>query len=171
MIRLIGFTGGARVGKDTAANILVEHYAARRYAFADPMREMMKCIGVDHETITDKEAIIPQIGKSYRECMQTLGTEWGRKMINEDLWLIVSRARISQALKAGHIVVISDVRFDNEAHLIRELGGAVVRIVRPGAEEVRQHVSEAGVSRHLVDSTIFNDSFLDVFKERVYGLL
>lgn len=171
MKKLYGFAGKAGVGKDTAANALIEVYDAHRYAFADPIKDMLRCIGVDAAEIENKEAIIPGIGKSLRECMQTLGTEWGRHMISQDLWLFVARSRIHWILKAGGMVAVADVRYDNEAALVRDLGGKVIEIIRPGVGEVRKHESEDGISPHLIDHTIFNDSSIGAFKERVYGLV
>lgn len=172
MRKLVGFTGRARVGKDTAATVVIEKYDGHRYAFADPIREMLRCIGVSADSVYDKEAPIAPYGKSLREMMQTLGTEWGRNLIHSDIWLIAARHRIEWLLTSGACVVLSDVRFDNEAAFIKSLGGVVIEIIRPEIEEqVREHVSENGVSTHLVDRMVFNDCKLEVFKERIYDLV
>lgn len=172
MSKLIGFTGKARSGKDTAALYLAKSLKGHKFAFADPIRDMLECIGVDAYTVADKEAPLPYIGKSLRECMQTLGTEWGRNMIHPDLWIIVAQRNIELLRNAGLMVAISDVRFDNEASMIRRLGGKIVEVIRPAVEEaVRPHVSEAGLNPMWIDHTIFNDSSIEAFHERVYGVV
>lgn len=154
---ILGFTGLARSGKDTAANALVSAFGAVKYSFAEPIRDMLFCIGIDADTIVDKEATIPHLGKSLRECMQTLGTEWGRQLVHGDLWVMEAKRRIDMLVKNRRMVVIPDVRFDNEARMIQESGGVVIRIVRPGIDPVRAHVSEAGISDKYVWRTILNN--------------
>ena len=74
--------------------------------------------------------------------MQTLGTEWGRELINPELWLILAKQRL---LNFGPGMVIADVRFENEAEWVRSQGGRVIHIERPSAVAVEVHASEAGI--------------------------
>jgi hypothetical protein len=69
-------------------------------------------------------------GLTPRYALQTLGTEWGRAL-RDDVWVQYGIHR-AQNLGAD-FAVISDCRFPNEAALIREAGGEVWRIFRPGA--------------------------------------
>jgi hypothetical protein len=130
-----------------------------------------------------KEDYLEKIGASPRELMQTLGTDWGRKIINENLWLDSMRERVGQyeeAEKHGHagaFVFITDVRFDNEAEMIRELGGTIVHVsstrldgqlVAPHSSRldgqlVAPHSSEAGVGAKLVDTHLINNGTLEEF--------
>lgn len=98
--------------------------------------------------------------------MQTLGTEWGRELVDENLWVTVARKQIEwlasrPADDRPDVVVISDVRFENEAEMIRELGGMVVHARRPGASAVNAHVSEAGVTVVPKDIEVENAAGLD----------
>jgi hypothetical protein len=54
-------------------------------------------------------------------------------------------------------VVITDVRFDNEALWIRKQGGWVIELIRDKAAAVNDHVSEAGLNPRHVDFHIVND--------------
>src|SRR5690606_24735571 len=74
-------------------------------------------------------------GASPRKMMQTLGTDWGRQMIGEDIW-VKAFARIN----AGKQVVVPDVRFENEADIVRANGILIHLVGRGGIEG--DHVSE-----------------------------
>lgn len=115
----------------------------------------------------NKETVIPAIGKSPRELMQTLGTEWGRNLVNEDLWLILARQRL---LAAGPGMTIADVRFDNEAEWVRKLGGRIIHVKRDSAERVKQHASEVGVTEEPGDGIIMNNGTLEDLQQSVKDL-
>lgn len=170
-IPIIGLTGRARVGKDTVARFIVAARGGYQYSFADPMRAMLKAgFNIDLNDpywIQHKEDIIPAIGKSPRELMQTLGTEWGRNLINEDIWLILARQRL---LSSGPGMVVADVRFDNEAEWVRKLGGRIIHITRDSAERVKQHASEVGVAQEAGDGILINNGTLQDLQQSVKDL-
>jgi hypothetical protein len=72
-----------------------------------------------------------------RLALQTLGTEWGRRM-NPNLWVSSCLNHIRQTDNPKHS--ISDVRFVNELTCIQEGGGVVVRLTRGSRES--SHPSE-----------------------------
>lgn len=166
---LIGLTGAAGAGKDTVARMLVEAHGGRIAAFAGPLYDFVATItGIPAHRLADravKEAVIPWLGKSPRQLLQTLGTEWGRQSVSEDIWVRSLLERIKPWRDAGLLVVVTDVRFDNEADAIADAGGEVWRVVRPGwrclTEDAQKHASEAGVSDRLVALTLTNDGTLD----------
>lgn len=63
-------------------------------------------------------------------------------------------------------VVITDLRFENEAERVRALGGVVWEVTRPGVES-DGHASEQPLSRNLVDIQIANDADLPTLERRV----
>ena len=67
-------------------------------------------------------------GLTYRELLQKVGTDWFRSTW-PDIW-VFNAARLTMGLSCN--VIFSDVRFPNEAEAIREAGGVLVKIVRPG---------------------------------------
>ena len=163
---IIGFTGPAGCGKTQATKALPE---AVRFSFADPIKRMLMTIGVPHENLYDpgkKEQPLDLLGgQSARTVLQRLGTDWGRNMICQDLWLRVAEQDLTHLL-ADRFVLIDDVRFDNEAALIRKLGGTTIEIVRPGV--VRGvHASERGIDPRLIDRTITNDGSAEAFAAKV----
>lgn len=152
MTVLIGLMGKARVGKDTAANALVQEFGFSRYAFADPLKNMLTAGFGDLFHEGDREQVIKWLGKSPRQLMQTLGTEWGRNLVHPDLWVLMAEQRWKavRALNAvDHLpspgLVVTDVRFDNEAAWIKQEGGLLVEIVRDAAA-VNDHISERAVT-------------------------
>lgn len=164
---IIGITGLARTGKDTVTNFILTLAGGYRYSFADPMRDMLKALGVD---LTDpywqdrKEVPIPALGASPRRLMQTLGTEWGRQLIHPDIWLTMAKQRL---LAFGPGMIISDVRFENEAAWVRSLGGLVIHVMRPRAEKIEEHASEAGVILNDLDFVLHNTGTLEQLFDKV----
>lgn len=155
---IIGLAGPKGVGKSTYASQMVfEYYKSsnscpvRLMSFATPLKEMLGCI-VHKDYMEDKERVIPHLGVNARHCLQTLGTEWGRN-INSEIWVNIARHRISEE-RPNSIIIIDDVRFDNEAHMIKELGGSVWELNRKGTGGGDKHTSEAGISRELISKFI-----------------
>lgn len=167
---LIGVTGPARSGKDTVTHFLIAAYGGYRYGFADPIRAMLLGIGInmnDPYWESRKEDVIPALGVSPRYMMQTLGTEWGRRLVNQDIWLILGYNKL---LKDGPGMVVSDVRFENEAKWIRERGGTIIHVFRPGIEPVAAHSSENGVDFKEGDIRIVNDGTLEELQNSIREL-
>src|SRR5690554_2025589 len=156
---IVGVTGKARSGKDTVAMRLATHHNYHHYWFSKPMKEACAIIfgwSDDHLYGELKEVIDERYGVSPRFALQTIGTEWGREIINQDIWL--KRAQIE--VDKNPMIVISDVRFDNEAQFILDNGGIVLRVVRDNSDSVIEHKSESGVSENLVSMTIENNGTL-----------
>lgn len=168
---LIGVAGRARSGKDTVANFIVAAIGGYRYSFADPIRAMLVPLGVDMSDPywqARKEEPIPALGVSPRRMMQTLGTEWGRQLISPDLWHILAHQRL---LQNGPGMVISDVRFDNEAAWIRKHGGRIIHVIRPDAKAVEAHASEDGIEMQDTDARLLNSGTLEELQLSVRALL
>lgn len=165
MSQILGLTGLPRCGKDTVALLLVQHFDFARYAFAGPVKDMLKAgLGLTHDEVNapDKEVTIARIGATPRYLLQTLGTEWGREMVGPDLWIKIAEQRTHHFRKAGCPLVFTDVRFENEADHVRRLGGAIWHIKRQASTVVNLHKSNSGVALvRGVDSVITNDDGLD----------
>ncbi|UJX45767.1 hypothetical protein [Xanthobacter sp. YC-JY1] len=146
-------------------------------SFADPLREAALPIiapflrGEEAEawevlTGPAKDDPIPGLGTTPRRILQTLGTEWGRETVSPTLWVDIARLKAERALLRGEAVVFDDVRFENEFDLIRELGGHVVKIVRPDAPETEEHASNGRLDSRRFDYTLINDGSLDMLREK-----
>lgn len=173
---VIGLTGAAGAGKDTAANLLEDllldrHGEMLMLAFATPLRDMLRPLlraaGAKADVLFDREAkerALPLIGASPRRLMQTLGTEWGRQLISSTLWIDLARRSVER--EPDIPAVFTDVRFADEATFIRSLGGEVWRIVR-NVDAIASHISEAGLPDALIDRQIDNTGSLDALHTRL----
>lgn len=172
---IFGLTGRAGAGKDSVADIL-EEYGIVRVKLATPLYEMVSAMtGMPVEHLMDrcmKEQPIPGIGKSPRQLLQSIGTDWGRAFVGDDVWIKSLDARTRGLRYNGLSIVITDIRFDNEAQWVREQGGAVWEVVRPHHDtgcvgEAVHHASEAGIDPLLVDRVIANDGTLSDLNDAV----
>lgn len=166
---IIGLTGKAGAGKTTAADwLLTEHRKSVQMSFARPLKRMIyelirEVVPKSHpvspaEYMSDpvlKEQPLDFLGGfTPRYLMQTLGSEWARDAVHPDFWVMIAAAKVERLNASGFVsfadqplrMVFDDVRFANEADMIRAYKGVVVRIVRPDAEkpeDIAAHQSEA----------------------------
>lgn len=126
---LVGLAGYAQVGKDTAAAGL-KRCGFRQFAFANRLKrevtEMLRSVDID-VNLRD-----PEEKKRWRDLL----VFWGAKRRAQDPGYWVKRL-IYDIAKRGispgiEDVVISDVRYVNEAEWIISRGGIIIRISRPG---------------------------------------
>ncbi len=182
-MKIIGLTGKMGCGKDTAADMIVSEMNYRTHfvkvGFADALKEGMKAtFGLTFDEVNDrtlKETPHPKLcGRTPRYVMQMFGTEFARKLIADDIWLKVMEYRIKDIeLKGFGSVVISDVRFENEAEFVRSLGGTLWHIERDGNPHITEgsHVSESGVAKHPDDVVIKNNGSLDELYDVIKSIL
>jgi hypothetical protein len=176
-MHLLGLHGPANAGKSTVAQYLVEQYGFAEVSFAAPLyRGVATMLGIDIGELLDrakKEAAIAWLGASPRYLLQTLGTEWGRKLVREDLWLVLAARAIDKHRALGRPgVAVSDVRFDNEAEFILARGGELWGIQRPSRPTlVRAHASEAGISTNYPSRGLINAAGFPALHARVDTLL
>ena len=101
-MKIIGITGVARSGKDTLADYLVKLHGFIKLSFAAPIRAFVADV-TDFPLATmedgpEKEQPLDWLdGQTPRHLMQTVGTEWGRNMIDRDLWIKVVEQKIREA--------------------------------------------------------------------------
>lgn len=148
---IIGISGKAGSGKDTAAKMLevlyanpdisYENFINRRYRdfadiqvihFADILKETVQALfGIgEWETNTQegKKMTISWIGKTVRELLQGVG-QGLRDAIDPDLWVKALFANT----EGWANYIIADVRYPNELMAVKERGGVLLRIDRNGA--------------------------------------
>jgi hypothetical protein len=176
---IIGLSGYAQSGKDSVANILVEKYNFTRVAFADPIRNLLWDLNPVLKTDYTLQGIVSAYGwdvaktqfPEVRRLLQELGVS-ARKRLGEDIWVIAALHEMDDATKN---YVITDVRFENEAVMIRQLGGELWRIQRPGVEAVNRHISETALDKYKWDRVLDNEGTLKdlelVVQTRVEPLL
>lgn len=170
--KLIGFAGRARSGKDTAAKWISEHRHYYHYSFAAPIkRAVAAMLDIDLDELERvKDLHIEELGTTPRYMMQTMGTEWGRKVVHPELWVRLAKRELDTLSPKYPGMVISDVRFENEATWIRSEGGSIVHIERPYylAEIPNpKHSSEHGVVFGTRDVGLRNEGTLEDYLNNI----
>jgi hypothetical protein len=168
---IIGVTGHARHGKDTTGQFLVDNYDFARYAFADQLKSMALTLNPIIRTFTfpkhaerlatlvkllgwDKAKEIPEV----RRFLQVLGTEAVRDHLGQDAWVDALDKKLNDdGLTRDSDIVITDVRFPNEAQFVKRNSGEIWRVKRLVYEDgmIRDFDNGLGVdhpSEKFVDS-------------------
>lgn len=164
--RIIGICGYKGSGKSEVAKYLVERHNFRRLPFAQTLKDMLKTLGLTDEQVNGSLKEVPcdlLDGKTPRWAMQSLGTEWGRACIDQDIWVRAWRNNLESQYWMHNDFVVDDLRFFNEAKALLAVGGAQLwRINRQGTKpEGEIHPSEAYVERIPVHVTFENGSLFD----------
>lgn len=105
---------------------------------------------------------------TVRKGHQRYGDESHRQVFGYDFWLDV--ALPVGGYYAGRKIVVTDVRYDNEAERIRELDGRVIQLIR-NVEAVNAHSSEVPISAHLVNISIVNNGTLMELYSKIDGAM
>lgn len=168
---IIGLTGKAGVGKTTAEKfILKSNNDIHSTSFAKPLKNMLKALGLNDDQLEDqksKSEIIEHLKSTPRKLMQTLGTEWGRMLIDNDIWVNILEEEIEH-IKSD--ILITDVRFENEADFVRH-NGNLIHIIDLFDEENSSHSSENGVEKMGGDYFILKNDSLEEFERQILFII
>lgn len=177
---LIGLHGKKQAGKDTvferATWLMRDVIEVERVSFADLLyRSAAASLGVTVEELqewkTDPDVLVavgaryedesffPAHTQTVREYLQRYGTESHREIFGTDFW--VDQVDLSHE---GRIVMVTDVRFENEARAVIAAAGRVVRVVGPDTGEADGHASEVPLDEVLVWGTIENTARGDNYR-------
>jgi hypothetical protein len=160
MIPIIGLAGPIGSGKDTLALMLTKA-GFRRLKFADPLYAMANALdpviepNMSHKAKDGYLLNNASLG-TRRNFLEKGGTEFLRGMINDDFFRFYMLESIEQSIITAPslAIVISDVRFENEATMLRNRGGHIVHL-KPDWDCPRTgHVSDAGISFKEGDSIL-----------------
>lgn len=190
---LIGLVGKKQSGKDTMADYMItysnEHYHHDfiKISFAQPLKTIVKeLFSLQEEQLHDsnkKETVIPQWNKTPRQLLQWLGTDILKKYVGDDIFIIHLENRIKQERERnpGIGIIVTDVRFENEAALIRRLNGTLIRVQEEqttiAGDEITQkqdmHISETESEKIDTHFTIYNNKTygMDPYKEKIRNLV
>jgi len=167
---IIGLSGYAQSGKNTVADILVDHHGFIALACADPIKALVYDINPKINSI-EIQGMVNEYGwdivkqdPEVRRLLQTTG-EAGRQGIDEYLWVAMTLSQIKDPHEGRY--VITDVRFPNEASAISSQGGQLWRIERPGVDAVNDHISETALDAWIFDETIVNNGTIEDLKKKI----
>lgn len=179
MIRLVGFSGKRGSGKDTVARLIRQWQPQRQWhirSVGEPIKAV--CAALAGEDVgpyfsqQGKTELLPNFGRTRGEMLQQVGL--ALRLWEPDIWV---QAFFSQ-LPAEQFTLIPDVRFPNEADLIRSRGGLMLRVegdpLRQRGDGTRddQHPSETALDDYQhFDFTIHNSGSLADLEWQVRALL
>lgn len=99
--------------------------------------------------------LVPMLGVTLRHCLQTFGT-WGRQCIHPDIWVKLLKERLGN-ISLKKLVVVDDVRFENEHALLRRMDATLIKISRKDLPYVVPHESNGRLDSLPFDYHITND--------------
>lgn len=199
-VGVVGFIGS---GKGTVGDILSK-YNFEKISFASHLKDVTSVMfgwdrklleGDTAESRDFREKIDPfwseKLNREFtpRLALQLMGTEVGRNVFGENLWIHALENKINK----NENYVITDVRFQNEIEWIRKQKGILIEIRRGelplwykvadlannGCEhslkvmkDIEIHESEwKWISRHNVDHVIRNDGSLEDLEKNIISCL
>lgn len=155
-------------------------------AFADPIRDIGERFGFPIETMTDQSLkegwLHPVFNITPRKFMQKVGTEMFRDQLDKDVWVKLLEMKLIEAENSAkneaaaypdyeydintkpwvpkNVIFITDVRFPNEAEMLKRHGGFIIKIERTNfvtSGEWRKHESEKYIDDIEKDATWYNN--------------
>lgn len=168
---IIGLTGYAQSGKDTVAKILVDNYGYTRVAFADKIREFLyECNPMYDSVVGEPLFVKAKVDRDgweeakqsphIRRLLQNAGVA-ARKVFGESFWVHEAMKTMLNDPRPDMNYVVTDVRFLNEADMIRANNGQIWRIKRLGVDAVNTHVSETEMDGYPVDQIFVNNTTIE----------
>lgn len=141
---IIGMSGLAGSGKNSVANIIKKNYDNWvDISFAKPMKDAVACMfGLPRELLEGdtkdsrewREQKCEYWSEKFnyeitpRRILQMFGTELVRNNLNQNFWVDRLEFEIKNLTKEGKNVIITDVRFPNEANMIKNIGGEIWQV-------------------------------------------
>jgi hypothetical protein len=166
---IVGLSGYARSGKDSVADYLAREYGYRRVAFGDHLKKFVTAV------FPDVAERVDQLGwekakeiLEVRRALQRVGSA-GRDHIHPDVWIISALRELDDE---ATLIVVSDVRFPNEATLIQNQGGPVWRLERQGYGPAGNDITDTSLDDYEgFAATINNDGDLESLYAKVEAAL
>ena len=193
---IIGVCGLIGCGKGTVADVLVDEHGFKKISFADKLkdavsvmfdwpREMLEGDTADSRYWREQEDTFwtQETGRKItpRLVLQEFSTDCMRNGFYDGIWVSFVKKTVIDNPDTNF--VIPDVRFENEAHVIKGLDGKVWCVKRGpdpvwfrqyqdlGIEPTDAHPSEWRWANIPFDFNIYNEGTIDDLKSQVQGRL
>lgn len=165
---LIGLVGKKYSGKTTVASMWNNVRNSHILAFGDLLKEMLLNAGM-----ASKEELWETKTPIVRWMLQKIGTEIFRDQVDPDFWIKQMDKKIIDILSKdkNNNIIIHDVRFLNEAELIKKYHGILIRIKRPTLIDDDVHRSEQEQNNIKCDCDIYNIGTLEELQRTVKSVI
>ncbi len=164
-IKLIGLSGKSGTGKDFIAREYLKPLGYYPFSLSWHFK-----VGTVGEGLATYDDVFYHKPPTVRHLLQQKGTEEGRQLYGENVWLNHAWAWMKTIHYSWGVdkFVISDIRFPNEVRFIHDMGGKVFRInapVRAANSKLsltaRLHASETSLDLYSdFDAIIENDAMV-----------
>lgn len=195
MTLVIGVGGRLTAGKDAFADHLVDQHGFVKLGMSDTLAEALYRLnpiverGWDTSDYPIKryQDLVDEVGyveakknPEVRRLLQVLGTEVGRQLLGENIWVEAAKKKILEEAEAGRDVVITGIRYANELRMVEYLGsttfdpgyvGTTVWVDRPGLESTGEHSSENSIGLKDFEYVFDNDGTLEELPGKADELL
>lgn len=174
---IIAFTGTIGSGKSTCQTIVSEMYDGNceLLNFGDVLKKL--CVKVfpnyplksfyGNQNEKEEKHFCYNNNLSGRTIMQMIGTDIIRN-IDEDYWVDCMRRDIWYSPKK--YIIIGDVRFNNEAKFITDLGGKIIFLKY--LSNCEPHISENGIDKKYISNVIIREKdSLETMKNKIHEIL
>tara|TARA_B100001057_G_scaffold64039_3_gene57600 strand:+ start:15945 stop:16556 length:612 start_codon:yes stop_codon:yes gene_type:complete len=193
---IIGICGLIGCGKGTVGDILVENHGFTKLSFADKLKDGVATVFnwdramLEGDTVESREWRETQddfwtkeTGRTItpRLVLQEFGTDCMRNGFDNGIWVSLVKQELVRYPNKNF--VIPDVRFPNEANMIKSIHGEVWRVRRGqdpvwmrmyqdiGVEPKDVHESEWRWAKVDFNHVIYNDLGIEELRSQVKGLL
>lgn len=192
---IIGINGYAGSGKDTVGEFIKylqpeENWEIKK--FAGKLKEVASILlGIPQTMFEDqqfKKKELPHMWSDHgipmtvRDFLQRLGTDALREGLHPNTWVNALMSDYTQTEYDGYDSeganvykypnwIITDCRFPNEATAIKNAGGIIIRVNRPGIHAINSHPSEVALDHWVYDYVIDNDDSLSQLQKEVEKVL
>lgn len=187
---VLGLGGLYGAGKDALADYLVEHYGFVKLGMSDTLAHALYTLNpwipintedrqpgqefgmfMRYQPLVDAQGYVEaKKNPEVRRLLQSLGTEVGRKILGDRVWVDIQRDKINYLTEQGKHVVVTGVRYENEADLFEELGATTAWVTRgddgSNKNPTALHSSETTLTAEDFDEIVYNTGTL----EHLYSL-
>lgn len=173
--KCIAILGRSRVGKDTIASLLSEQLGYPILRLSTPVKDSCAAlfdIPRGHFETDHKEHVDERYNKTPRDLLVWM-TRAVQRDFPSDFFVRSLMTRIHSLFSTtqGHSsggVIIPDVRFEHDVHLLRQLGALIVKVTRNDAPVLHAH--EDSIDALRGDIVVENNGTLDELRKRAIGI-
>lgn len=187
---LVGLGHTAQVGKDTAAEVLIDKLGFERVSIADMIRKFMEEINPIIEM--DRDGNVVRVmdaleaeemrGSTRAEAWETIRREYpevrpfqqevgrtSRKMFGSDVWVNPLDEYLQDS--DHRRFVLTDVRFPSEVALVRSFDGPVIKVTRPDTPPLEHETDLALADYEGWDEVLDNNGTVEEIQYKLINAI